>query len=172
VICNCIPIPSYSAQGKKYTVSFSKSWIHLSHLWEKRKWEVNLLPAINRWADPPSPISCIVTELLFTFYGSITMPENGSLWNISLVLMFLFMHDIKISDLCPHLRYWIEMMTHTFQQQGFLQDTNVKNKSYTPCKKRFHHKHPGAGVLILSAIFEFVKKVYSTGSFWDKKYTR
>jgi hypothetical protein len=64
------------------------------------------------------------------------------------------------------------MVKYTLKQCGSLYDTDVKNKSYTSCKRRFHHKYPGVEVLTLSAIFKLVKTVHSTRSFLDKKYTR
>jgi hypothetical protein len=44
-------------------------------------------------------------------------------------------------------------------------------ESYRSCNRRFHHKNPGVRVPSSSIIFELVRKVYSTRSFLDKKYT-
>jgi hypothetical protein len=51
----------------------------------------------------------------------------------------------------------------------------VRNKFYKFCKSEFchkYHKYHGIRVLASSAISKLVKKVSSTESFLDKKYTR
>jgi hypothetical protein len=47
----------------------------------------------------------------------------------------------------------------------------VKKKSYKSCKRRLCHRYPGVRIPASSTILRLVKKVRSTGSFLDKKYT-
>jgi hypothetical protein len=61
------------------------------------------------------------------------------------------------------------MVKYTLERRIFLYDSYVKNKS---CKSRFHHRYPGVRIPASSAILRLVKKVHSTGSFLDRKYTR
>jgi transposase len=64
------------------------------------------------------------------------------------------------------------MVQYTLEQRIFLYDSDVKNKSYKSCKRRFHRRYPGVRIPASSTILRLVKKVRSTGSFLDKKYTR
>jgi hypothetical protein len=64
------------------------------------------------------------------------------------------------------------MVKYTLEQRIFLYDSYVKNKSYKSCKTRFRRRYPGVRIPASSAILRLVKKVRSTGSFLDKKYTR
>jgi inhibitor of nuclear factor kappa-B kinase subunit alpha len=64
------------------------------------------------------------------------------------------------------------MMKYTLEQRIFLYDSYVKRKSYKSCKRRFLRKYPGVRVPASSTIFKLVKKVRSTGSVLDKKYSR
>jgi hypothetical protein len=59
-----------------------------------------------------------------------------------------------------------------YTQWVFLCDTYVKNKSYKSSKRKFCCIYPGIQVAASSAVFEFVKKLHSTGSVLAKKYTR
>lgn len=54
----------------------------------------------------------------------------------------------------------------------FLYDTYMKNKSYRSSKRKFCCIYPGIQGAASSAVFEFVKKVLSTGCVLAKKYTR
>jgi hypothetical protein len=47
----------------------------------------------------------------------------------------------------------------------------MKKKSYKSCERRFRHRYPGVRIPASSTILRLVKKVRSTGSFLDKKYT-
>jgi hypothetical protein len=58
------------------------------------------------------------------------------------------------------------------EQWIFPYDSYVKRKSYKSCKRRFRHRYPGVCIPASSTILRLVKKVCSTGSFLDKKYTR
>jgi hypothetical protein len=64
------------------------------------------------------------------------------------------------------------MVKYTLEQWIFLYDSYVKKKSYKSCKRRVHHRYPGVRIPASSTILRLVKKVRSTGSFLDKKYTR
>jgi hypothetical protein len=64
------------------------------------------------------------------------------------------------------------MVKYTLEQRFFLFDSYVKKKSYKSCKRRFRRRYPGVRIPDSSTILRFVKKVLSTGSFLDKKYTR
>jgi hypothetical protein len=48
----------------------------------------------------------------------------------------------------------------------------VKKKSYKSCERKFRRRYPGVRIPASSTILRLVKKVHSTGSFLDKKYTR
>jgi hypothetical protein len=54
----------------------------------------------------------------------------------------------------------------------FLYGSYVEKKSYKSCKIKFNRKCPGVCVLDLSMIYRSVKKVHSTRSVLDNKYTR
>jgi hypothetical protein len=64
------------------------------------------------------------------------------------------------------------MVKYTLEQRIFLYDGYVKKKSYKSYKRRFHHRYPGVRIPASSTILRLVKKVCSTGSLLDKKYTR
>jgi hypothetical protein len=64
------------------------------------------------------------------------------------------------------------MVKYTLEQQIFLCDSYVKKKFYKSWKRRFRHRYPGVRIPPSSTILRLVKKVRSTGSFLDKKYTR
>jgi hypothetical protein len=64
------------------------------------------------------------------------------------------------------------MVKYTLEQRIFLYDSYVKKKSYKSCKRRFHCRYPGVRIPASSTILRLEKKVRSTGSFLDKKYTR
>jgi hypothetical protein len=64
------------------------------------------------------------------------------------------------------------MVKYTLEQRILLYDSYVKKKSYKSCKRRFCHRYPGVCIPASSTILRLVKKVCSTGSFLDKKYTR
>jgi nitrogen-specific signal transduction histidine kinase len=55
---------------------------------------------------------------------------------------------------------------------GFFYDSYVKKKSYKSSKRRFRRGYLGVLISASSTILRLVKKVRSTGSFLDKKYTR
>jgi transposase len=61
---------------------------------------------------------------------------------------------------------------YTLEQRIFLYDSYVKKKSYKSCERRFRCRYPGIRIPTSSTILRLVKKVRSTGSFLDKKYTR
>jgi hypothetical protein len=63
------------------------------------------------------------------------------------------------------------MVKYTFEQRIFLYDSYVKKKFYKSCK-RSRRRYPGVRIPASSTILRLVKKVRSTGSFLDKKYTR
>jgi hypothetical protein len=64
------------------------------------------------------------------------------------------------------------MVKYTLEQQIFLYDSYMKKKCYKSCKRRFRCWDPGVRIPASSTILILVKKVHSTGSFLDKKYTR
>jgi hypothetical protein len=64
------------------------------------------------------------------------------------------------------------MVKYTLEQRIFLYDSYVKKKSYKSCKRRFPRRYPGVCITASSTILSLVKKLLSTGSFLDKKYTR
>jgi hypothetical protein len=64
------------------------------------------------------------------------------------------------------------MVKYTLEQQIFLYDSYVKKKSYRSCKRRFCHRYPDVRIPASSTILRLVKKVRSSRSFLDKKYTR
>jgi hypothetical protein len=64
------------------------------------------------------------------------------------------------------------MVKYTLEQWIFLYDSYVKKKSYKSCERRFRRRHPAVRIPALSTILRLVKKVRSSGSFLDKKYTR
>jgi hypothetical protein len=64
------------------------------------------------------------------------------------------------------------MVKYTLEMRIFLYDSYVKKKSYKSCKRRFRRRYPGVRIPASLMIFRLVKKVRSTGSFLDKKYTR
>jgi hypothetical protein len=64
------------------------------------------------------------------------------------------------------------MVKYTLEQRIFLYASYVKKKFYESCKRRFRCRYPGVRIPAASAILRLVKKVRSTGSFLDKKYTR
>jgi hypothetical protein len=53
----------------------------------------------------------------------------------------------------------------------FCRTLNVKKKSHKPCKRSWH-KYPGIWAYFINNFFKLAKKVCSTGSILDKKYTR
>jgi hypothetical protein len=64
------------------------------------------------------------------------------------------------------------MVKYTLEQRIFLYDSYVKKKSYKSFTRRFRHRYPGVRIPASSTILRLVKKVCSTGSFLDEKYTR
>jgi hypothetical protein len=64
------------------------------------------------------------------------------------------------------------MVKYTLEQRIFLYDSYVKKKSYESCKRKFRRRYPGVRIPASSTILRLVKKVRSTGSLLDKKYTR
>jgi hypothetical protein len=64
------------------------------------------------------------------------------------------------------------MVKYTLKHLIFLYNSYVKKKSYKLCKRRFRHRYPGVRIPASATILRLVKKVRSTGSFLDKKYTR
>jgi transposase len=64
------------------------------------------------------------------------------------------------------------MVKYTLEQRIFLYDSYVKKKSNKSCSRRFRRRYPGVRIAASSTILRLVKKVRSTGSFLDKKYTR
>jgi hypothetical protein len=65
-----------------------------------------------------------------------------------------------------------EMVKYTLEKRIFLFDSYVKKNSYKSCERRFRRRYPGVRIPTSSTILRLVKKVRSTGSFLDKKYTR
>jgi hypothetical protein len=64
------------------------------------------------------------------------------------------------------------MVKYKLEQRIFLYNSYVKKESCKSCKRRFCHRYPGVRTPASSTILRLVKKVRSTGSLLDKKYTR
>lgn len=64
----------------------------------------------------------------------------------------------------------MQIVKYSLEQWILMYDIYVKKKSFKLCKLKFCHKYPCVCVPALWIIFEFVKKVYSSGTFIKKKY--
>jgi hypothetical protein len=64
------------------------------------------------------------------------------------------------------------MVKYTLEQQILLYDSHVKKKFYKSCKRMFRRRYLGVRSPASSTILRLAKKVRSSGSFLDKKYTR
>jgi hypothetical protein len=63
------------------------------------------------------------------------------------------------------------MVKYTLEQRIFLYDSYVRKKPYKSWKRRFCHRYPGVRIPLHQRFWDWWKKVRSTGSFLDKKYT-